>query len=59
MTFHSENAKCDPANFNSLKILTNSCLNTEVSGCYGVITDGEKMHEKYGEIRLKAVHFQC
>jgi hypothetical protein len=31
LTFHSENAKCDPMNFNALKIFSISCLNLEVS----------------------------
>ncbi len=31
LTFHSQNAKCNPANFNALKIFSVSCLNLEVS----------------------------
>jgi hypothetical protein len=31
LTFHSENTKCDPLNFNVLKIFSISCLNSEVS----------------------------
>jgi hypothetical protein len=70
LTFHSENAECDPKNFNMLKMLSISCLNSE--GCSGVITVGKKARffkrlkfqqpmfkrGKYGEIRLKVKHFQ-
>jgi hypothetical protein len=31
LTFHSENAKCDLATFNVLKIFSISCLNSEVT----------------------------
>jgi hypothetical protein len=29
LTFHSQNAKCDPMNFNTLKIFSVSCLNLD------------------------------
>ncbi len=31
LTFHSKNARCDPVNFNTLKLFSISCLNLEVS----------------------------
>ncbi len=57
LTFHSESAKCDPANFNALKIFSISCLSSEVSLNVVALSPLEKMCEKYGEIRLKAFHF--
>jgi hypothetical protein len=56
LTFHSENTQCDPANFNALKIFSDSCLNWELLWHYH---RWQKTHEKYSEIRLKAFHFQC
>ncbi len=56
LTFHSYNAKWDPMNLNALKIFSISCLNLDFVAFELLM---KKKCEKYGEIRLKAFHFQC
>ncbi len=47
---------CDPLNFKALKICSISWLNLDFVAFSLLV---KKLREQYGEIRLKAFHFQC